>query len=64
MPDMTKYPMRGSNKASMRGEAKDKKNAGDKHVADLEIGSSDGDGIRFQTPSHPDFSNVRSPEKM
>jgi hypothetical protein len=70
MPDMTKYPMRGSNKASMKGEAKASGGAGkgfvqsiEKQKSTMHVGSSNGDGVRFPVHAHPDFSDVRSPEK-
>jgi hypothetical protein len=63
MPDMTKYPMKGSNKSSMKGEAKASGGAGKGSIKSMEhVGSSDSDGIRFKLHDHPDFSKVRSPD--
>ncbi len=31
--------------------------------ADYDVGSSDGNGIRFTCPDHPDKSDLHSPER-
>ncbi len=31
--------------------------------ADYDVGSSNGDGIRFTCPDHPDKSDLHSPER-
>ena len=59
------YPMRTSNKRSEKGMAKASGHpttVAKEEKTGMHVGSSDGDGIRFKVPDHPDHSVVRSPE--
>jgi hypothetical protein len=50
------------NKQSKQG-SDNRKGRQKQTVREDTVGSSDGDGIRFKVPAHPDKSVVRSPEK-
>jgi hypothetical protein len=53
---------KAENKASMKGSDNRKGHEKETVKEDMGVGSSDGDGIRFRCPDHPDLSNVHSPE--
>jgi len=51
------------NKKSMKGSDNRKGHEKETVKEDMGVGSSDGNGIRFHCPDHPDLSNVmRTPE--
>ena len=59
---MPKYPMRTSNKASMKGMAKESGHP-ETVASEMRVGSSGKHGISFPVHNHPDLSNVRSPDR-
>lgn len=56
-------PGRAENKLSEKGMAKGHGKREKETVhADMCVGSSNGDGVRFKVPNHPDKSVLKSPE--
>lgn len=51
------------NKASRSGAFKGKGKHEKETVREDMVGSSDGNGVRFGIPDHPDKSDLHSPEK-
>lgn len=51
---------RQSEKGMYKGKGKREKET---VKEDMHVGSSDGDGVRFEVHDHPDKSDLHSPEK-